>query len=401
MEKDVAKRNARLVHIATFCAELSFATPIWLLYSTSQLNFSAALASVLFTGMWAIGALFEVPTGVIADRMGRRRSYIIGMALMALFPLTFVINPPLPLFIALIVIAGFGSSLVSGSLIPLVHASYERASLGKRHYHTFLSTNRAILFGARVVSGVLGGWMFTLYAPLPFIGWFVAMIVALSVIWFVREAREPEARALTYKAHMSEALRAILAHRIVLVAIVMYILANIYAEAIWTAYQVFYEQDGLDPVQIGTLFSVIALISAVSAFFVRHVYARLNPIYMLFLGSLLMSLTALMLYQPVAPLRIAAIVPMAIASGFLALMVSAMIQSVVPNRLQSTALSIFSLAIYLTYVVSSYLIGRVIDAQGIDIARQVIFVTAAISILVSALLTISARKDSFRLEDAA
>ena len=400
MEDRLAGRNALLVNVATFCSELSFVIPIWLLYSTSQLHLSAGLASLLFTGMWAIGSLFEIPTGAISDRMGRRRSYLIGACLMLVFPLAFIINPPLPMFVALVIVAGFGSSLVSGSLIPLVHASYEAAKLPKRSYHAFLSTNRAILFCARIAGGIVGAWMYAVTPTLPFIAWGISLVVALAVAALIVEtktARQHEQPS--YRGHIGEAFRALLRHHIILVALAIYVLANIYAEAIWTAYQVLYEADGVPTVLIGALFSGIALLSAISAFFVRHVYAKYNPISILFVGSLLMATTAVLLYQPAVWLRIAAVIPMAIASGFMALTVGAMIQSVVPNRLHSTALSIFSVGVYLTYTGGSFWVSRVIDLQGTDAARQTIFSIALVSIAITTVLAYHNRHSSFRLEE--
>lgn len=399
MEAATAKRNAWLVHIATFCAELSFATPIWLLYATGYLHMSAATAALLFTGMWFVGSLFEIPTGALADKMGRKRAYLLGTALMALFPLTFAVNPPLPLFVALIIIAGFGSSLASGALIPLVHASYEQAGLKKRAYHSFLTTNRAVLFAGRIPSGILGAVLFAWWAPAPFVAWFLAMAVAAIVVWFVRETGVVQ-QLDTYRAHIGEAMLALFKRRIVVLLMLAYVLANVYAEAIWTAYQVFYQNDGLSIETIGLLFSIIAAISAVSAYFVKHTFVRVRPMVLLLVGAGLMACTGVMLYLPGVVIRVGAIVPMAIASGFMALTVSAAIQGLVPNRLQSTALSIFSFAVYGTYITGSLWIGKVLDMGGTDAARFGILIIAIIGFALIALLTAASWQSKYRLEMA-
>jgi MFS family permease len=399
MEVVSAKRNAKLVNVATFCAELSFETPIWLLFSIGYLGMSASLAALLYTGMWFIGSLFEIPTGAIADRMGRKKAYIMGMSLMSVFPLTFALNPPLPLFIILVIIAGFGSSLASGALIPLVHASFERAKLGKRQYHAFLSTNRATLFAARIPSALIGAWLYTIWAPAPFIAWFVAMVIAACVVWFVRETRDTSIVS-TYRGHIKEAMQALFVRRIIIVLIAGYVIANVYAEGIWTAYQILYESDGIDIMTIGLLLSVVAAISAISAYFVKHTFTRVQPMMLLFVGACLMSTTAFLLYQPIAEMRIVAIAPMAIASGFMALTVSAAIQGVVPNRLQSTALSIFSFAIYTAYTVGSFSVGKVLDVWGTDGARLYLLVVAVVGLACVAALTFASRRSLYRLEMA-
>lgn len=395
----VSRRNARLVIAASFFGDLAFVLPIWLLYSTDYLNLSATLSIVLFTGVWFMSAMFEIPTGALADRFGRKKLFMIGSGLMLLYPAAYIFGAPLYIFFPILVIAGFGNSLISGSLVPLVHASYEQAGLSKRQYNKFLSQSRVALFVARALSGVLGAWLFTIKPWLPFLGWLLAIVCNIVIGSQLVEQRSSKTEG-TFRAHIGTAFRAMRRSEIIIAALVSYVLINLVAEAIWTGYQLFYVQDGQSPLTIGLLFSAIAVFSAVAAYFVRHLYSRVSPATVMLCASALVTATAFLLYQPNTTLRLAAIIPMAFASGCMAVTVSAVIQHIVPNKLQSTALSVYGVLVYVVYTVGSLWIGRVIDVQGTDTGRQAVFITSVIVLgLVLAITLRTNNKYSFRLED--
>ncbi len=93
-----SQRNARLVIASSFFSDLTFVLPVWLLYSINYLDLTPSVATILFTSIWLVSGLLEVPTGALADRYGRKRAFLIGYALMIPFPLAYVFNPPLAIF---------------------------------------------------------------------------------------------------------------------------------------------------------------------------------------------------------------------------------------------------------------------------------------------------------------
>lgn len=117
-----AIRNLNLIRLISFFSTLYFYLPILTLYYQSRgLNF------VQINSLWGIitGAifLFEVPTGIIADRIGRKRSIVIALVLQLLGEIIFLFAQNYFHFIFISLIAGLGFAFQSGCLEALVYDS--------------------------------------------------------------------------------------------------------------------------------------------------------------------------------------------------------------------------------------------------------------------------------------
>lgn len=283
--------------------------------------------------------------------------------------------------------------------MPLVHRNYEQSGLGKKAYHKFLAGSRAILFIARALSGVVGALLYIIQPWLPFFGWLMAIVCNIVIGWLLVEKRDITEN-ISYRLHISSAIKAMAHSKIIIALLISYIAINLVGEAIWTGYQVLYKQDGQAAMVYGTLFSVIAVFSAISAYLVRKLYSRFNPMSILFFGSVLVAVTAWTLYQPNVTVRLFAIIPMAIASGFMSVTVNAVIQHQIKNSLQSTALSVYSVIVYVVYCLGSLWVGWTFDTGGADLARLWLLIGAIIACVITAVLSLSiARRTGFRLED--
>jgi MFS family permease len=398
MLSSVARRNAKLVVLATFFDNLVFIIPIWLIYCVEYLGYSSTIAILLFTLIWVTSAIFEVPTGVIADRWGRKKSFILGSLLFMAYPLAFVWNLPLIFFAIVVLISGFGAALSSSVLEPLVHKSYEDSGLKSKDYHKFLSISQAMPFVARAVSGIVGAWMYTISPVLPFVAWSLVLVLSICTVVFVKDENASD-NVEPYKLHLKAALMAMRSSRIIIVYIVGYVAFAVVGEALWTGYQIFYEHDGQSVVIIGWLFSIMAIFSALSSYLVRRLFVRFHPLTVLLMDTWIIFIAAFLIYQPDVSLRMLSIVLAALAFGNISVVGMATIQKIITNRLQSTVLSLYNFTAQITYVLGSVMVGLLLDNHSSDAARSVIFAIAVIVVLVTTTVVyIQTKADKFRLE---
>ena len=393
-----AKRNANIAVITNFLGNLTFTLPIWLLYSTQYLHFSNTLSVFLFAGVWFIGALFEIPTGAIADKWGRKKSFLLGSTLMVPYALAYLLRAPAPAFIAIAIIASIGNAFSNGSLSPLVQKSLERSGAPKKTFHTFLSLTAAALFLGRAASGITGAWLYNINVRLPFLCWLISSVLIVTIGLFIIEDDYEKGKALTYRAHIKETLSKLIHNDVVASVMIANILIFAAGEGMWTGYQVFYNEDHRSNIVIGTLFTVIAIVSASSAYLVKYTYKRYHPNSYMRLGAFLSFCTAFLLWQPSTNWRLLAIIPLAIVSGFY-VVINAVIQSEIPNKLQSTALSVQNVAVFGTYAISSMMVGKLIDSVGISRTRSVMLVLATVAfVLVVTTTFLITKRKSYRLE---
>jgi MFS family permease len=118
--------NVTRLAISYFFATLYFYTPVGTLYLQSKnLNY------VQINSLWGliVGTMFlaEVPTGLFADRLGRKRSINIALALQVLGEVIYVFAGSYRAFALAAVVGGLGFAFSSGCLEALVYDSLKAA----------------------------------------------------------------------------------------------------------------------------------------------------------------------------------------------------------------------------------------------------------------------------------
>lgn len=370
-------RNARLTLLIAFLSDLTFILPVWLLFSMNELGLSATLATVLFMTIWMGSGLLEVPTGALADRLGRKRMFLIGVALLSLYPLVYIFELPVFVIFIVSVIAAFGSALRSGTLMPLVHDAYKKDGRPDRDYHNFLSSEKTITFIARAISGVVGGLLYTFEPHAPYAAIFLTYIgMFIAGIFIIDHSTRS---TLSNKAHIADTLKAMWQTPLIVTLFVICLTYMVTTESIWTAYQVLFKDDGFNPTLIGTIFSGIAVLSALGAYVTRFIMRRYGVALIETMIGLSAFVTAFMLWLPWEIAHVIAVIPMGFALGIASTPIIATIQKHIKSEFHSTALSVYSLMIFGMYGAASIYAGVLLDLAGIDTTRTIIFVQAGIT----------------------
>lgn len=133
---------------------LHFATIITNLFAIANgvPLYQAVIAQSVFS---AVVLLMEVPTGLVADKFGRRTSLILGYILGALGVATIVISPTTFGLYLMQLVRGTGNALISGANEALLfEASKEEGLNYKKQSSIVLSNGIAGLAIAGVVSGI-------------------------------------------------------------------------------------------------------------------------------------------------------------------------------------------------------------------------------------------------------
>jgi MFS family permease len=149
--------NVTRLAISYFFATLYFYTPVGTLYLQSKnLNY------VQINSLWGliVGTMFlaEVPTGIFADRLGRKRSINIALALQVLGEAIYVFAGSYWAFALAAVVGGLGFAFSSGCLEALVYDSLKvsgRADEMSKAMGFISSAQRLANLLANVAGGLL------------------------------------------------------------------------------------------------------------------------------------------------------------------------------------------------------------------------------------------------------
>ncbi len=180
-------RVAKLYLAYKFLGALYFAYPIF--YEFAVQAITPVQVGIFFSAIGICGFIAEIPTGVIADKQGRKSSSMLGMALLTIAPLIVFFGHTFPAYLVAAVFYGLGRALLSGALESLV---YDHKSTSRTMYRRVNALE--ITFGqAGILAGAAaGGILFSIHHSLPFVTEAMAGLACVILISFMREQNKDD-----------------------------------------------------------------------------------------------------------------------------------------------------------------------------------------------------------------
>jgi len=175
------ERNIKLLALFNFFTDFKFHSAVLILYFVKMTG-SFTLAMSLFSVVMVSAALFEVPTGIFSDKIGRRKTVIIGALSATLSAIFYAIGHSyLPLFIGALA-EGLSRSWYSGNNDALLYDSLNQTGKKEAFAHYLGKTGSmfqlALMIGA-VAGSVLAQWSFTIIMWLSVIPQICCFIISL------------------------------------------------------------------------------------------------------------------------------------------------------------------------------------------------------------------------------
>jgi hypothetical protein len=182
------RRNAVLSCVSHACLMALFPIATLSLFITHDLGLTLADVFVLQAAFGFVVALLEVPSGYLADRVGYRITMVIGAVLGAAGWVVYCFTEGFLGALAAEMTMAIGVSLISGTDSAMLYESLR--GLGRQHeFGTWFSRMRAGGSAAEGSAALLGAWLYTQGARLPFA---LQAVVWLANVLIVMLFVEPE-----------------------------------------------------------------------------------------------------------------------------------------------------------------------------------------------------------------
>ncbi|MDR6667978.1 MFS transporter [Rhizobium sp. 1399] len=184
--------NLAYVYAITFFGTLYFYHPIATLYYQAR-----GLDFVQINSLWAVVvavmALSEVPSGLIADKIGRKWAIVIALLLQLLGEIVFVFADSYFLFVLSAALGGVGFAFSSGCLEAIMYDSLKRQKAAHLMQRT-MGLNGAIAQLAGITGALVGGYLardLTMDSYIYLITMtIVSVAVAFGISFFLKEPKE-------------------------------------------------------------------------------------------------------------------------------------------------------------------------------------------------------------------
>lgn len=148
-------RNIKLDYIHTFISNLNMQSSVWVLY-LAYCGMSLMQIGLLEGIYHAVSILFEIPSGAIADLLGRRRSMLISRVILALSCVVMLFGRHFGWFALSFCLQAVGNNFNSGSEEALVYDSMK--CLGKEQGYIKVNGRlNVIMEVAQAIATVAGG----------------------------------------------------------------------------------------------------------------------------------------------------------------------------------------------------------------------------------------------------
>lgn len=197
--------NIKILTWFNFFTDFKLYGPIAIIYFT-QVSGSFALGMSILSLVMVSSAIFEVPTGVLSDRLGRRKTLLLGALAAVFYSVFYAIGQAFWILVVGAIFEGLSRSFYSGNNDALLHDSLEETNQ-QHEYAEFLGKVGSMFQVALAVSAILGGilasWSF------PLIMW-LSVIPQAICFFLAYRTREPKIRSRmsgNILQHLKEALQ--------------------------------------------------------------------------------------------------------------------------------------------------------------------------------------------------
>ena len=184
--QDRLQRNLILYRVSWFFNSLLFFMPIWYAFET-QFTDGATLA-IIYAITHLIAVALELPTGALADLLGRKTIVALGYMIHGLAWVVIAQAKDVSWLWAGYIIAQLGNTFISGANIALYYDTLKELKIESK-FSSLLSENELVYRVGIILSTALGGYIFLLNKGLPYTMVGVSMIIAGIITFFMIEPR--------------------------------------------------------------------------------------------------------------------------------------------------------------------------------------------------------------------
>lgn len=269
------ERNIRILKAIYALFGFMPASALWIIYF-SRLTHSVKAGALVFIVIFAAAAVFDLPSGVFSDRVGRRAALLVGSISLAIAMTLYALANGTVVLVAAGIFDGIGIAMFFGTTQALLHESLNELGRGDefaKQYGRVMGLEQWTVCGAAVIGAVLASvsLRWAVYASVP------SFYGCVMLAWFIEEPTRHTEHVDSPFAHMKAAVRVIARNRrLTMLALATMLSAGV-GNALFTLRPIWIQS--LWPIWAVSLArSLSALLSAIGAWWGGAIVGRLGAL---------------------------------------------------------------------------------------------------------------------------
>lgn len=178
------QKNIKLFTWFNFFTDFKLYAPIAIIYF-ARVTHSYTLGASIFSITYIVSAFFDIPTGIFADRIGRKKTMVLGAASAVICAFFYALGINFWILAAGAFFEGVSRALYSGNNNALLHNMLSEEGL-EHDYHIYsgkLSSMFQIALGASgLIGAFLANWSFQLIMWLSVIPQIICLYLSFQII---------------------------------------------------------------------------------------------------------------------------------------------------------------------------------------------------------------------------
>ncbi len=240
--------------------------------------------------------IFEVPTGVIADKIGRKFSLILGSSLWAISLLVYIVSDHFIIFAIAEIIFGLGGTFKSGADVALLYDTLKEVNK-EREFQYVQGHARSLALYAQAIGSIVAGFVYEVNIFLPLAISIGFMIVTIIVTLQFQEPTIHEKKGkygLGYIQQMKESSKYVIHHEkikaLILYSLIFYVF---YRTGFWY-FQPYMEEVHIPVKYFGILFFIFNITAAFVSKRSHIIMEKTKPRTLTFISALIIISFVLM-----------------------------------------------------------------------------------------------------------
>lgn len=351
-------------YIATFLSGLMFYVSVLVPFYTEWGHLNLTQVQILQSWLMIWMFIFNIPTGAIADHIGRKISVALGGFILSVSCILYVLVPGFYPFLVVEFLAALGTSFVIGASSALVYDYLKQNGRESESKH-ILGRSSAISSLGTVVAAPIGSIIAANFGiKVPMLLSAVPLLAASCIILTVHESRDRERSSrpnplITIKKGVGFLLTSKNLQRLVANDLLVWIGAYF---LVWL-YQPMLIKVGLAIVYFGLIRSAFSLAGMLSTFNI-HLTEKLFGSEKMFVNATAFIVSASLLLVAAFPSIVTVVTAIVLIGGFASVRTSYLnttMNEFIPSEQRATVLSTTSTVNMLVFAIANPVVGYIAD----------------------------------------
>ncbi len=371
------KSNIWKFYIYRGLRECVFWIPIITLFWQSN---GLSLAQIMFLqALFAAGVfLLEIPTGAIADKVGRKFTLILSAIFSLIGFSVYAIGGNFWHFLIAEMILAFGATFISGADSAFIYDSLKQIKQEDK-FKKVMGNAKSFIYLMTAISSILGGFIAIYSLRATF--WFscIAILFMFLISLSFTEPKNFQKKKQSYKKHIIESLKEAFGNKELLFLILFYAFVSLFARINLWFYQPYMKQAGVALALFGIVwacFNVFAIAGSKFAYKLEELLGEKRSLYFIALGIIL---STFFMGSYFAIFGIGLIFIQQFIRGFNAPVLEAYTHKHLDSHNRATLMSIQGMVASFLFFIFGPLFGWIADKFSLGISLQVTALGALIA----------------------